>query len=176
MASNKKALAAGGTAEGRRRFALTRTVGQPPVFRSAALGLDITLESIADVYPDDLEDLAAEIGAALSEVNASIRVASSEARTTGIHLPRQQWADLQARRGALAALHQKALVRVNQQKKVQKQQRHEEHLRGHSSFDHHFRQVVRNEANPVDYQRWVLQAEARRAAEIARARQEVARG
>ena len=174
MASNKKAPRRGlgerAAGQGARNIAAP-TVVRAPAFVSKTLGHEVTLKSVADLHPDDLRDVAAEIGAAISEVNASIRIASSEAHRTGIHLCRIQWAELQASRGALGALHQKVLARVAQQNRQEKQRRHEAQLQAQESLAQYFQQVVRNEANPVDYQRWVLQAETRRAADLARARQ-----
>lgn len=142
----------------------------PRVFSSATLGTDVNLVSAAKVHSDDLEDLWLEVGAAVSDVNTRIRTSSSEARATGRHLPPHEWAELQTRRSFLAALHQQLQVRIGRQKRLERQERGEAWLRERAEVAHslefHFQQVVRQEASPVDYQRWVLQAEVRRAAAV----------
>ena len=145
-------------------------------FHSRILGRSITTDTAHQVVDvDDLEDVTNEVGAALMEINARIRSAGGEARSTGRHLPPSQWAELQSRRSAIAALHQQLLSmrsRARHEREQISATLKEEQAKRLPDLSHFFQQVVRNEASPVDYQRWALQAEMRRTAEANHQRQQ----
>jgi Asp-tRNA(Asn)/Glu-tRNA(Gln) amidotransferase B subunit len=142
---------------------------------SRVLGRNITPDTVDSIDPDDLEDVVVEVGQSLSAANAYIRTAGTEARSTGRYLPAPQWAELQNRRTFLAALHQKLLTKRSRLSRQEREQREAAAQAAKASavpdLSHYFQQVVRNESRPADYQRWVLQAEMRRSADLTRIRQ-----
>jgi hypothetical protein len=134
----------------------------PRTFASEVLGRTVTLLSASKLSPEDLEDLLPEVGGELASTNAAISAFGSRARATGEHLHPRQWSDLQTRRGFLVALHQQLqtdLGKLRRQDKAERNARQE--AAGGLPVEHHFLQVVKNEASRVDYQRWLSQAEAR---------------
>jgi hypothetical protein len=142
----------------------------PTRFCSRVLGFDLTTTNLDDVSSDDLDEVTAEVGVALTAVNARIKAAGGTARATGHHLVSTEWSALQIRRGFLAALHQPLLAKRGQRRRDEQLASQQEQAKTQRLPDlsHYFQQVVRNEAQPVDYQRWVLQAEMRRAADATR--------
>ena len=137
----------------------------PMIFFSRNLGHEVSLETLDQLHPDDADDLIGEVGAELSKVNAQIKLRNRDASGR----LSDELIDLRTRRATLAAMHQQLLTgrsRRNREQKQQRQQRYETTVE--VTLAHHFIQVVRSEANYVDYQRWILQAEIRQKAEIVR--------
>lgn len=148
----------------------------PQKFRSRILGQDLTSDTAYDISADDLDDVSAEVGTALCAINARIKTACGVARSTGRHMPAAKWADMQAHRSFLAALHQQLLTMRGRRTRQERDERiatqEQDNSKRLPDLTHYFQQVVRNEARPVDYQRWVLQAEMRRTADANRERKQ----
>lgn len=134
-------------------------------FQSKVLGHAITLDSLDDIPKDDLVDVSAEVATALRELNLEVKRLGGLARSRKQYLHPQDWTDIHSRRAYLADLHQK-LLRLGKQHRIAENQRQQQARDASLAPDlsDFFQQVVRSEANRTDYQRWILQAEIRRAA------------
>ena len=136
---------------------------------SKYLSRSIDISDVSSIDPEDVAAVCDEAACCLSKLNANLRSFSSQARATGKYLSPQDWQRLNLERADAAALHQSLLSRRRQIRILE-----EEARRSHADDSPvpdaavFFMQVVRNEAKPADYQRWILQAELRRSAEIRR--------
>jgi hypothetical protein len=148
----------------------------PAIYQfKSKLGYNISVDSVDQVPDDDLSDVCDEVAAALRDANRNIATASSLARDHGRPVPAGRWVELKGRRLDLAGLHQLLLARRGRYREEQKrrnQQARQAEQTWLPELPVFFQQVVRNEARPVDYQRWILQAEMRRNAEAVRHRKQ----
>lgn len=136
---------------------------------SKALGRSIDLSDVPQIEPDEVEIVCDEAAHSLTKLNAKIKSYGGRARATGQYLSPQDWQKLNHDRADAAALHQALLSR---RRKIRLAEEEERKQRNEASIlptlSDHFMQVVRNEASPSDYQRWILQAELRRSVDIQR--------
>lgn len=133
---------------------------------SKILNRNISAKDGATIDIEDALDVANEVGYNLTKVNAKLKILSSRAKIQGRHSTQEQWENFTNIRSDLAALHQTLLMRISAANNAEKNARAKQEEG--QTFADHFKQVVRNEANPVDYQRWIIQAEMRYNADRAR--------
>ena len=130
---------------------------------SKILNRNIHAKDGAIIDIEDALDVANEVSGNLTRVNAKLKILASRAKRHGRESTQKEWEDFTHIRADLAALHQTLLKRISSAKKTEKETRAKQ---GETqTFADHFKQVVRNEANPVDYQRWINQAKLRYDAE-----------
>lgn len=143
--------------------------------QSKALGRSVSVEDVDEIDPDDIRDLASEVGWALTAINGRIKSANIALHSEESALTAAEVDQLYQRRSFLAGLHQRLLQRRSQNKRQEEERRRaseSEQASDVPDLPHYFQQVVRNECRAVDYQRWILQAEIRRSADMRRNRQD----
>lgn len=154
------------------RHGVPRRVEYTPRHHSKALGRPIELDDIEELSLQEMEDLYYEVGAELSSIGGRMKAAQALRLETGRRMPGEEWAWLVARRGVLAPLHQRLAAVKARINRAERQEIHERRAAGGPTFEAVFKDVVYSEANPVDYQRWVLQTEIRLKAEAERLRKQ----
>jgi hypothetical protein len=133
---------------------------------SKVLNRNINAKNCFEISIEDAPDVANEVSYNLTRVNAKLKVLSSRAKAQGYKSTQEEWEHFTNIRADLAALHQALLRRISAANRAEKNARITQEEK--QTFADHFKQVVRNEANPVDYQRWVAQAKIRHEADLAR--------
>lgn len=145
-----------------------RSPSARPAFRSRHLGRTITSADLLHLDDADLAAFRQEVENALAAVKRDIVRAKACPR-----IPNHQFAELEAQRIELGSLHQSILRFL---KDTQKAAHKAAQADGGGGTDvaAYFQRVARQELDAVTYQRIVLQAEMRRAADHQRARTQVA--
>ena len=137
---------------------------------SKLLGRHITQpDELHEVADEDIEELSAEIGACLVGINTKLKHVRRNAFTHNNFIPAAEMQQLEDDRAQLAILHQATLrikAALRKQEEAEKQEAHDRREASVKPFSYYFQQVVRNEADKTDYQRWVLQAEMRHSRDL----------
>jgi hypothetical protein len=145
-------------------------------FESETLGRKITLQDLDQLTADQLDGLAMEAGIRLQEVKAVIRASLNAAHTPELAAEIQQHG---LERGRLAMLLQQCQTKASRarkadaqaQIKAERQQviRHSlSHPNTQQEVASYFQAAARHSLDPATYQRILLIAEQRRAANFAR--------
>ena len=127
---------------------------------SKILNCNISAEAGASIDIEDAQDVANEVGHNLIKVNSKLKILGSRAQSQGRESTQKEWEYLTNIRADFAALHQTLLKRISSNKRTEKNLRVQQEQEN-KTFADYFKDVVRSEANRVDYQRWILQAEIR---------------
>ena len=129
-------------------------------FWSEVIGAKINDANLgAVVSEDDLNDVVDEVVRALHNAKGALR----NAVKNRMNISPSKMLKIQQRRADLGRLHQALLQRTSEMSRKEKEERirqadERERLRPFSKF---FQEVVRHEASPVDYHRWIAQAKQR---------------
>lgn len=129
-------------------------------FWSETIGAKINHINFEEVvFEDDLIDVLDEVVRALHSAKEALRDAASNR----MNIPPRKLLKLQQRKSDLGRLHQALLQKRSEMSRKEKEQRirraeESERLRPFSKF---FQEVVKREASPVDYHRWIAQAKQR---------------
>jgi 2-phospho-L-lactate guanylyltransferase (CobY/MobA/RfbA family) len=127
---------------------------------SKVLNRDITAADGDSIDIDDAQDVADEVGSNLIRLNAKLKIVGNRARRQAEEKTLKEWEILTNVRADLAALHQTLLKRISAANKRERELEAKRRQEG-KTFADYFKDVVRCEADRVDYQRWILQAEMR---------------
>jgi len=140
---------------------ITTTLTKTRMF-SKVLNREITAEDGDSIDIDDAKDVANEVVNNLRAINAKLDMYKGKAyRKESVKKIQRDWDYAIFVRKDLAELHQTLLKRIsaaNRREKELEAKRRQEEVK---TFADYFKDVVRCEADRVDYQRWVLQAEMR---------------
>lgn len=129
-------------------------------FWSEVVGAKINDTNIDKVVPeDDLLEVSGEVVRALHRAKAALR----DAAKNRMNIAPNKMLKIQQRKANLGCLHQALIQKVSEVSRKEKEERirqadEREKLRPFSKF---FQEVVRHEASPADYHRWVAQAKQR---------------
>jgi len=128
---------------------------------SKVLNREITAEDGDSIDIDDAQDVANEVVNNLRAINAKLDMYKGKAyRKESVKKIQRDWDYAIFVRKDLAELHQTLLKRISAANKRERELEARRRQEG-KTFADYFKDVVRCEADRVDYQRWILQAEMR---------------
>jgi hypothetical protein len=126
-------------------------------FWSDVIGAKINDENCGQVISqDDLLDVSSEVLRALQNTKQKL----THAIRNRMDVAPRKIAEIEQSRKGLALLHQALLRQISIKSRSEKQERirQNEELERMRPFEKYFQIVVKHEASPADYHRWIAQA------------------
>lgn len=126
-------------------------------FWSEVIGAKVNDENCTQVVgQDDLLDVSNEVLRALQNTKHKL----SYAKRNRLNVAPRKILEIEQSRKGLALLHQALLRQISIKSRSEKQERIRQHeeLERMRPFEKYFQIVVKHEASPADYHRWIAQA------------------